>query len=402
MISQHIYSMEVLGNGARPKILDGNVTLDELNIPYAQASLKIALPAPEVLDALDPRAGGRVRLTLTQRFGRSERISTLSQDITGTLADYSAAFENLTGLTNTYGIPYNDFGMRPSTSRRFNLSVRSVTTNYVEGTVDIDLASDEALLDDMSLVATAPLAPNGISARAAVTMVLESIGATLTAGPDDGTLEADSVYWTPGQTAWDYVKPLVDAVGLRLYCDERRRWHLVQPLAPTEGMLNLSDLNSYVLDDYVSREADWYDAVVVAYKWKDSSNVDRVRYDVASQPGYSRVYAVEYDRPWPGDGAAAALLKRVSARGRVDTVTSISNYDAMPGQALSIGLPNENVQTGLVANVEWSLSTDQMTVRSRDLIDTPPNAWALLPTGVAWQDIPVGVDWQDLEIEGTE
>lgn len=563
MISRHQYSLEILGTGARPALLDGNVTIDETNLPFIKAGARIAIPDAATLAALHPSKGARVRLSMRQTFGLSETLGDISRDFgnmipngsfetnldgfsvvngtitrdetryehgnasmkfvsaggtrgyvnagsftvqpatqytfstrmlveedlsvpysilvefysnfddwgylgevvgteiqeatdgwatavntftvpegatgivlyviigqsgsspvagdtvwldavqlnrgaevpafngnDGTLASLSASFENLTGLTNTYGVePWNDFGFRASTSRRFNLGVRTAAVDYASGTVDLTLESDEALLGDMCLVDSVAAQPLTNTVRGAVEMVLRAIGTTLTPGTDDAPLEADAVAWRPGESAWDYINPLVTAAGLRLWCDERRKWHLTQPLAPTEGALRLSGDNSYYLDDELSRDTDWFDAVHVTYRWRDSSDVERVRYDFDSVPGYSRVYSVEYERPYPGPGAAAAMLNRTRARGRVDTVTTTSDYSAFPGATLIVELPDGSIQTGLVSNVEWSLSTDQMTVRSRELVDTPENAWLLAPEGLAWNEVPAGTDWTEFVVE---
>lgn len=37
----------------------------------------------------------------------------------------------------------------------------------------------------------------------------------------------ESLVWESGVTAWEFLTPLLSAAGLRLFCDELRRWHLV-------------------------------------------------------------------------------------------------------------------------------------------------------------------------------
>lgn len=401
MISAHEYELEVVGTGHRVSLTQGDVTLDESWSPYVQASVTIPLPPPEVLAALDPRTGARCRLTLTRRFGSSRPIADLSADWSGlTLAGVSSHYagQSLAAISTRYGTPYNAFGLRPSTTRRLNLGVRTRPTDYGAGRVQITLASDEALLQDMALVANDPRSPANATARAAVQMVLSSIGATLSADGGDGVLESDSVAWTPGQSAWDYVTPLVQAAGLRLWCDERRVWHLAEPLSPTEGVLSLAETSMAELEDDLTRDGDWYDAVHITYRWRDSSDIERIRYDLATVPGYSRVLALEYARPWPGYGAAAAMLRRTTGRGRVQAVTTVSDYSATPGQVLVVTYPGNPIRTGLVSRLTWDLGTDEMQVQSRDLTDTPPGAWSLIPAGVRWADIPAGMTWPNLNL----
>lgn len=403
MISRHEYLLEIIGAGHQVSPVSGTVTLDESWSPYVQASLTIPLPNdPDVLNALDPRTGSRVRITLAQRFGGSEPLSVLSEQFAGmTLADVSAAWDglNLSGISGQYGRPYNAFGTRPSTNRRLFLGVRDRNVRYSSATVDLQLASDEARLMDLANLDRTPRAPEGVTVRGCVQLVLDAIGAVLTPGTDDGVPEADAVSWMPGQTAWDYVDAIVKAAGLRLWCDEAGRWLLTQPLAPTEGALAISGSSVTELEEDVSRDEGWFDSVVVIYRWRDSGGVERERYDIASLPNASRTYTVEYNRPWPGDGAAAAILARARGRGRIMAASGVSNYDATTGQALTVSTAYAPIQTGLTTRVEWDLATDEMQVRSRDLVDTPPSAWALIPPGYAWEDIPVGTDWTELNPE---
>ncbi|MFD4990770.1 hypothetical protein ACFWH7_19585 [Cellulosimicrobium cellulans] len=401
MISEHVYVVEAVGTGHRVSPVSGTATLDESWSPYAQGDLTIPLPADSaVLGALDPREDARVRLTLTQRFGEAFTLADVTAGSGSSIAAWTAdlAGGSLGTWSERYGRPYNAAGLRPSTRRRLNLGVRRRNARYAEGVVDLELASDEALLQDYALAETTPAQPAGATVRQAAQMVLARIGAVLGDGPDDGPIEADAAPWMPGQTAWDYIVPLVQSAGLRLYCDEHRTWHLVQPLAPTAGGLALSGATMTVLEDQLSRDDGWYDAVVITYRWRDTSDVERVRYDVATTENYTKTLALEYDRPYPGPGAAASILARARGRGRIEAATTVSDYSAQPGQAVSVTATGIPIQTGITTRVTWDLTTDEMQVRTRDLIDTPPNAWVLAPAGLRWTDVPAGTSWNDFDL----
>jgi len=374
MISEHRYDVDIVGTGYRTRPESGRVTLDESWSPYVQADLTIPLPVdPAVLAALDPRRpGARVRLTLTQRFGSGAPIAALSAAWAGmTLADVSALYagQTLAAISEDYGRPYNASGTRPSTTRRLNLGLRAARRRRETGLLDLELASDEALLQDYARAATTSQQPDFPTVRSAVDMALAAIGATLTPTTLTGPVEADALFWEPGVSAWDYVRPIVEAAGLRLYCDERRRWHLVEPLAATEGTLELDEATLTSHDSELLRDGGWYDAMVVTYRWTDGTGTEQVRHDVAALPDWTRCGHVEHERPYPGPGAAAALLARARARGRTDAAAAVSSYDVTPGQALDID--GDIDATGLVTRVEWSMSDDEMTVRSRDLIEDP-------------------------------
>ncbi|MCB7135363.1 hypothetical protein [Cellulosimicrobium marinum] len=401
MTRSHLaYSVEVVGAGHRVSPVGGSVTLDESWSPYAQASLTIPLPNdPDVLNALDPRVGARVRLTLAQQFGTSFTPQHLTDLVGSSVAGWTADLDGgpLANWTGSHSLPFNASGARPSRVRRLNLGVRSRVVNYERGTVNVDLASDEALLQDFALVATSAALPPTNTVQGVATLALASIGATVVIDGPDVPLEADSTGWEPGRSAWDYVKPLIDTAGMRLYCDETRRWHLTSPLSPTQGALAFSGATATLLEDQLSRDTGWFDAVVIRYRWTDSSGQEQVRYDTAQVGVPTRVYTVEHERRYPGPGAAQAILNRARGRGRVEAVSAVANPEATPGQALTVNLADTPIQTGLITRVTWSLDTDEMQVRSRDLTDTPPMAWALMPPGWAWDAIPMGMSWDELD-----
>lgn len=400
-ISRLVYAVEVVGTQYLVSPIDGSISLDELYTPFVAGNVRIALPSdPAVLDALDPRKGGRVRVSISRQFGTPFTLAAITAGSGTSTAEWTADLAEgpVSTWTDRYGTPFNSSGSRASASRRFNLGVRSMVSDHEQGVLDLRIESDESLLLDYALVQTAPAQPNGNTVRQAAQMVLARIGAVLGDGPDDGPIEAEAAPWMPGQGAWDYIKPLVDSAGLRLYCDERRVWHLVQPLAPTRGSLAFSGANATLLQDQVARDEDWYDAVVITYRWTDSGGTDRVAYDMAAVEDATRVMSLDYDRPFPGAGAADAILSRARGRGRVEAVTAVLNPDATPGQAMTVSLANIPTQTGMSTHVTFDMSGDVMQVRSRDLTDTPPNAWVLAPYGLTWNDIPTGTSWDDFDL----
>lgn len=393
------YDVEVLGTGHHVRPLAGGPTLDELYSPFIRASLRIPLPPADVLAALDPRSGARCRLSIVQEFGEPFTLAEITAGSGSSTAAWTAdlAAAPLAAWTERYGRPYNETARR-SRTRRFNLGVRNYVADHNAATLDVLLDGDEALLQDYALVQTTPAQPATATVRGAVALVLGRIGASLGAGPDDGPINAEAAPWMPGQTAWDYVKPLVDTAGLRLYCDERRVWHLVQPLAPTEGSLAFSDQNATLLQEQVARDEEWFDAVVIVYRWTDSGGINRTAYDTAAVEGFTRAMTLDYDRPFPGPGAARAILDRARGRGRVESVSAVLNPDATPGQALTVSMPGAEIQTGMSTHVTFDVSADEMQVRSRDLVTTPPNAWILAPAGLRWTDVPAGTSWLDFDL----
>jgi hypothetical protein len=124
----------------------------------------------------------------------------------------------------------------------------------------------------------------------------------------------------------------------------------------------------------------------------------RRAYDVAGEYDARKVFAETRQLPFPGPGAAAALLERKRGRGRVLEVSAVSSYDTYPGRAVAITLPATAVQTGYVSAVTWDHPADEMTVKSRGLIDTPESAWMFLFSGDSWNNSPAGASWLDEEV----
>jgi hypothetical protein len=206
--------------------------------------------------------------------------------------------------------------------------------------------------------------------------------------------DADMFRWVPGVTAWDFVEPLVQAGALRLFCDEARKWHLVDPaLYTVPGLVQISaGTNAKEADDTITRYGEWFDSVVIMYQWTTADGLSHTNWDIAGAPG-TKTILVEKRVPFPGPGAAAALLKRSKARGRVLDLTAVSDYKVTPGMSLQSSLPNSPTQSGLVAAVTWDLPADQMDVTSRGLGDLPSRAWLALAPGFKWTDSPVGDTW---------
>lgn len=391
MISAHEYTLTV--SGALLPITSGTVTLDETWSPYAQADVTIDLPDAATLAQLDPRRGGRALLTLAARYGAPAPVSDLTalwgaQPLSAITAAWAGL--NLRTITAQLSDPYNADGHRDSSVRTLDLGVVERTIDRRAGTVRLALASDEYLAQDYRPTSTT--LPPTTSVRSCVSVALARIGAALEPGTADATVSADAVLWEVGTSAWDYAHSLVDAAGLRLACDERRRWTLAEPLDPatSPGVYVVRVESAHELEEMLSREA-WATCVIVTYRW-EVNGVRQVQHDVAGSG--SRVMQLEVDRAFPRAGAAAAILARVRARGSLVRARQIGTYDVAPGWVMQSLATDTAHQAGLVSVVRWDLATDGVEVSSRDLADTPQRAWIMQPAGYRWTDVPTGTTWQ--------
>ncbi|GAA2951553.1 carbohydrate binding domain-containing protein [Microbacterium schleiferi] len=201
-----------------------------------------------------------------------------------------------------------------------------------------------------------------------------SVRTALTAGASP-----DALTWRAGVSAWEFLETIVTAAGLRLYCDEARLWHLVDPAVFTApGLLSLSPLTSVEGSDTITADdADLScDGVVVLYSWTDTTGIARTATDTAGTPG--RVYTLTLNRPYPGPGIAAAILSRRQGQGRTQDVVALARWDAAPGQSATISLPGTITQAGRVTSIEWTLPAALMRVGTVGLTDIIPGSIAAL------------------------
>ncbi|GAB3608595.1 hypothetical protein GCM10027414_07200 [Humibacter ginsengiterrae] len=173
---------------------------------------------------------------------------------------------------------------------------------------------------------------------------------------------ADSLTWSVGQTLWDFLQPLFTVAGLRLYCDEARVWHLVDPdavspgepftIAPAVNLINESDTLA------AGDPSNSFDAVLVTYTWSDATG-QHTAYDYAGPDGTpaTTTYQVTYQRPYPGAGAAAYILGRAARRAGSRQYAALTDYGVQPYRQVTA-----NGRQGVVASVSFDLAKDEMTV----------------------------------------
>lgn len=397
-------------------VIDASISMDESWSPYVQGQIQTVLNE-DLLDDLDPRTGGRIHIYVSQAYGLSDKLSELTAAYSGdtiadvtaewtgqTLADisatyfhpFNASFSNkLSTLSSTYGgmtiaeitanwdgLTVADIserywrsypsGIYNNYRRGFDLTIRSRETNIVDGTLTMQLSSDEALLQDYALVSSLNFSPSSLQLRNIIKEVIANIGGYLVDGANDATVDASAALWAPGQNAWDYLEPLVQKAGFRLYCDERRNWFLVDDTFTQPGIVELFSQGTITnTSDNISRDNDeWFDAVVVKYVWTDLSGATIETYDTAAVEGFKKVKLIEIQSNYPGAGAAQRILDRAIARGRQLDVTAVSNYNVTPSTECDIyivGYPTENV---VVQAVTWNYPGDTMTIKTRQPVTT--------------------------------
>lgn len=192
----------------------------------------------------------------------------------------------------------------------------------------------------------------------------------------------ESLLWRAGVSGMAFLEPLLKAAGLRLVCDEQRRWTLrAADYRATGNQTYRYAVNIETADEKLSREDDaWYDAAVYVYTWTDSSGIEQTRTDAfALTTPPTKVLRVDLaDTVYPGPGRAENIVRRAQGRGRTVTVSATATWDERTDQYLSILLEGTPIQTGLASTVRYDLAADTVTVSART-VDTPAGAIDLLP-----------------------
>lgn len=198
----------------------------------------------------------------------------------------------------------------------------------------------------------------------------------------DNKRDIDLVVMRAGISAMDFVLPIVQSLGLRLVCDETRRWTLRNEDYSAPGALTIRHgVNLVDGSDRFSRSDEyWFDGAVVVYEWTDAAGrARRVVESFALSAKPSRVVTIERrDIPYPGPGFAAYVVRRAQGRGRDVSATAVSDWTARAEQPIQIVLNGAPTQVGKTSRVRFDLSRDEMTVTTRTT-DTPAGAIDLLP-----------------------
>lgn len=206
----------------------------------------------------------------------------------------------------------------------------------------------------------------------------------------------DALTWKAGQTAIEFLRPVVQRFGLRLVCDEQRNWTLRDAEFLADGSTTIRyAVNMTSARERVSRDDDiWCDAAVVIWKWSDSSGkqFERVEeYSLSASP--TRVRLIERSSAYPGPGFAQYVVERAQGRGREVSASAVADWATTTEQLASIRLDGSPVQTGTVQRVVFDLANDAMTITARTT-DISDDAWLLDDAEPSWLDTDPAEPWE--------
>lgn len=344
-VSTHTYTAYLIGTPDQQlDVKGGAITLDAGAAPHVHADLTIGPVSEDVYEALDPRLSPRVRIEVDAVIGSTVQ------------------------------------------SRSFDLGVRARPLTYLDGDYGLSLDSDEAILTDIAPLADDAAPDAMVSGRDIVDYVLDFAipGAALAPGDDfaiPGDADAEALIWRAGDTGMDFLQPLLEAVGLRLVCDEERVWTLRSEDYTTPGNIVIRDLVNLIdADETIDRDAGlWFDAAVTRYRWTDTAGVLHEALDAyTSATPPTKVKTFDKTTVFRGTGFSSYAVRRAQGRGREVSATCVSDWRAKAEQALEFTLPVTPIQTGVAQSIRFDLTADEMTVTSRT-VDTALGSIDLLP-----------------------
>lgn len=189
----------------------------------------------------------------------------------------------------------------------------------------------------------------------------------------------DALRWPAGVSALQFLRPLLLSAGIRLVCDELRRWTLRDNTYRAAGAQTFRDgVNIITADEEISREDErWFDGMVVRYRWTDRDGIEQERTDSYALPGASKIILRDVSAPYPGPGRAEYAVTRAQGTGSTVTGTKQATWTENTEQEFSAVLTSTPIQLGTAEKVVFDIAANTVTTTSRTT-DTPAGAINLL------------------------
>lgn len=171
----------------------------------------------------------------------------------------------------------------------------------------------------------------------------------------------ESLIWAAGQSAFDFLAPLLEVSGMRLVCDETGAWSIREATHTAPGTLTITEginLNDSTMTTDMST---WGDAAVVLYDWTDVYGNRRQDVETYGSPNPRRVITVNRNTKPAGNGLAQAIVERALTRGEAFSVRTAPDWTAKAQQTVTLAVGGLT-GSGKADAIEFDLDTDRMTV----------------------------------------
>lgn len=182
--------------------------------------------------------------------------------------------------------------------------------------------------------------------------------------------DPDSLVWKVGDSAMEFVRPVLQSAGLRLVCDEERNWSLRDASYVESGALAIEyAVNMTAGSESTSRDdGSWADAVSVVWEWVDENRQNRRMVDGAwLSPDFTLTRVIRKEgQPFPGYGFADYVLARIQGFGRRFGGASVADWTAKTDMPVTLTGSDGVAREALTQRVTFNLDDDTMVVTTRD------------------------------------
>lgn len=331
------------------EVVSGTVTYDEDRTPHVEASIQCRVPdEQDALDALDPRAGCRLVVTVGYRVpGNSEEHVLCNLILTSRDVERPGSVMNLTAVSDEQYV----LDTQPiNASRTF--------TDSSDG----GAAIRTLLLWDAA--AWGPTPPS-VDVRASGGFV-----------PSGDNLVIDRE-----DNLWNSIQDIADRIGAWVYHDglgPDGAFHVVpQPVkaGPATAMLRVGPGGTITDSQAQLGRERFGNTVLVKYSWNDGEQRSAFGYaEVTSGPHAvaavgRKVLTVEYPRKGTAAqarAAAASMVTRAVTRGRELSIDfEHAPFWLRPGQTITVQLPTGPQERHLVARMTFDIPSGRGHVRTR-------------------------------------
>lgn len=361
--------------------LQGDVLTVELETRYGPGFTVADLTAAYggSVAAVTAAQGGSVR-AITEEHTRPWHPGELLQPLAAATALWGGSTAAVTAdhggkiaeITRRLRQPGGSYLIPDTEHLRLVLRIREQTRDELDGTITIAVASEDVRLHDYRHTASTLLQSTHTRIRPLVEDVLRRIGQDaalwhrieLAAGPD--TVIASKQEWKPGQTAWEFLHPIIEQIGWTLYADESGVYRL-EPRITTVAPDSLhGDRNLIDYRPATDLKNAYYEGAIVEYTDGDPL-IPAQRFDVYLMPGAQRIMHDTRPGVRTMPGAAEQLVTRSRTRATIGEAEAVTMLRLRPGQRAGIRSP-QRTDHGTIRAVRHRLPDAETSLSFRDII----------------------------------
>lgn len=267
----------------------------------------------------------------------------------------------------------------PAAADPATMYVRSVRRDWILGTVEVELAAGESILEERRRNASNSLDTGATNVHELIEYSLFDTfgGYTLS---DDLPLVAipagDRRMFNPGESHIDLIRPELDAINCRLSNLWGFEWY-AGPRETTGDVIKLAtftqedgadaDVDPIVSEivEEVSRDSGWYDGILI--KYDNTDNGGSVTWSRSGDGDNSRSLFLTFDRAAPGAGSAPAdaIQARAFQRGHDIILEAACSLEVVPGRPLEVHTRAGILFDLTIRSVEWSPVQGTMRIRAQ-------------------------------------